>query len=167
MNLATTCCCDYDRAQELAEYYMSHFSTTQFATDYIAHGRNNKTSKSANLNFSETVYGMIEEEKYAAQIGTRFSNQTYYYTSPVPTENNVYDCSHIHLLNSSKHTGSIIFCLEIGAPPSVLGRSRSCAFISLSRTKIYPIPTLLISFRFVDVFQQSLRLIKIALESLL
>ena len=82
------------------------------------------TADGHHVQFDELVHSTPESGVYEARFAAEFSKDAYgtmHFTKLVPLEN-TFDCSHIHLSYSTTSPALPGFCLDIGAPQSVVGR---------------------------------------------
>ena len=105
--------------------------------------RNNSASR--NAHFEDAMYKVKEQEVLTEQIAHAFNNDTY------STHFSVVDCSRIHVANVPKGNACVGFCIDIGAPKSVVGMSQPNRILRNLEKKGIPRIKSRNFFRFGDV----------------
>ncbi len=76
-----------------------------------------------------------------------------------------FDCSYINLSRIQRSAACFVFCVEIAAPGSVIGRPQLNRILSVFQEKEIPCISSQNSFRFGDVTVRSLGMVEIALDT--
>ena len=116
-------------------------------------------SASHNVHFKEVMYSVEEQEVFTQQIAQAFNSDTY------STHFSVADCSRIQVANVPRGIACVGFCIDIGAPKSVVGMSQPNRILRNLEKKGIPRIKSRNFFRFGDVTVPSQGLIEIALDT--
>ncbi len=122
------------------------------------------------VQFEESLYVACEANKLEAQIDAEFRNEMFFVRGDSTGQNlqkdETFDCSHINFSLSSSYTDNPGFCVDIGAPRSVIERKRlECILRQMKRENI-PLLRSPNAFRFGGVTVNSMGLVEIALHVL-
>ena len=152
---------------ELAEQFVTlHARASQSTTD-----RDDAPVSSEKIppqvHFEESVYNVDECSAIESRFAAGFHNESYdiQFMSRAGTSPAVYDCSHVQPLHKVEERMMPGFCVDIGAPKSVVGNSQLNNILQYIGQKSIPRMRSTNSFRFGDVTVHSLGMVEIALAT--
>ena len=118
------------------------------------------------VHFQEALYELEEQEVLEKHVAAAFRDDEYktHFVKPMQDDWETVDCSNIFLANVPSSADNFGFCVDIGAPRSVIGKPQLNFFLrDLNKTSISKLNSSK-SFRFGDVTVNSLGTVEIALD---
>jgi len=146
---------------ELAEQFLTLHSRTFESDREKKYEADKRPSTTSQVLFEEALFNANEEEAFESQIAARFNTNCFDVQLLIRPEKkkDMREYSPVNLMNNTIPNGTLGFCIDIGAPRSVIGR-RQLAFIlkSLGRRSL-PQMSSNNTFRFGDVSVKSLGMV--------
>jgi len=152
---------------EVAEAMAEQIFNLHCASRSASHGtpRRNQEQPS-HVHFEESVYAADEEEKLESYIATAFEeNSSNYFRTYFHRRGELSDFSRIHLANHPDPSQLPGFCVDLGAPRSVIGKRQLDTILRKMDRQTIPRMPSTSSFRFGDTVVKSLGMVELALKT--